>query len=81
VTHVNSDKGIPAFLLIYVEGSTSTQQDAELLVEELHQADIRTTIVEALAKTHSSLNKELGLPGDDVTSKIMEFLAHLYNTD
>ncbi len=81
VTHVNSGKGKPAFLLIYVEGSTSTQQDAELLAEELRQADISATTVEALAKTHSSLNKELGLPGDDVTSKIMEFLAHLYSTD
>ena len=81
VAHVNSGKSIPAFLLIYVEGSTSTQQDAELFAEQLRQADISTTMVEALAKTHSSLNKEIGLPDDDVTSKILAFIAYLYNTD
>jgi len=81
VRHIDSSKGIPAFLLIYVEGSTSTQQDAELFAEQLRQADISATTVEALAKTHSSLNKEIGLPDDDITSTIMAFIAYLYNTD
>ena len=80
VIHVNSGKGIPAFTLIYVEGSASTQQDGELLAEQLSQADIDINMVEASDKTHSSLNKDIGLTGDEITGEIMEFIMNLYNT-
>jgi arylformamidase len=81
VIHVNSGKGIPAFMLIYVENSTSTQQAAELLAEQLRQADTNATTVEALAKTHSSLNKDIGLAGDQITGNIMAFIANLHSVN
>jgi len=75
-THVSSGKGIPAFMLIFVEGSNSTQQDAELLAEQLSKAGVSTILVEAFNKTHSSLNKDIGLAGDGITSEIMAFISN-----
>ncbi|TFG46361.1 MAG: alpha/beta hydrolase [Dehalococcoidia bacterium] len=79
IKHVSSNKGIPAFLLIYVEGSTSTQLDAQLFADKLIEAGVQATMVAASGVTHSTLNENLGLPQDDITDQVMKFILDKNN--
>jgi acetyl esterase/lipase len=75
VTHVARDKGIPPFLILHIGGSADTSAQARRFATVLRAADIPVTVVSAREATHTSLNDNLGTPGDPTTAALFKFVA------
>jgi acetyl esterase/lipase len=78
VNHINRNKGIPPFLLVYVasrEGVTGVQ--AKRMRERLEVNSIYVEIYGAENKTHSSLDKDIGERYDEPTERIMNFIISI----
>lgn len=74
VTHVESDKGIPPFLVMYVAGNPYTSIQAQVLTESLRKAGIEAVLYGARESTHSKINDDIGLPDDPGTKALFPFL-------
>ena len=45
------------------------------LAKALQDVGVEATVYAARRKTHATLNSELGLPGDEATKELFEFLG------
>ena len=76
VLYVAKDKGIPPFLIVHIAGrpESGTAIQAQVLANALNVAGVPVQVAAAEGKTHNTLNSDLGLPGDQATKAVFEFL-------
>ena len=74
VTHIAADKGIPPFLILYVNGHPDTTAQAERLANALREAKVPAKLFGARDTDHSKLNENLGKPEDPATKALFEFV-------
>ncbi len=75
VTHIAKDKGIPPFLIVYVNSHPDTSAQAERLGGALKEVGISVKLYGAKDSTHSKVNEDIGLPEDPGTKAIFEFVT------
>jgi acetyl esterase/lipase len=90
VTHIAKGKHIPPFLIVHVadpkgaamqRGPTGspccpeTDIQSQRLLKALEEAGVPAKVYAADGKNHTTLDAELGLPGDKPTGALFEFLA------
>lgn len=77
VTHVEPDKGIPPFLLLYFAGNADTRAQAERLGSVLEAAGVPAKVFGKSDANHVRLNDDLGKPDDPATQELFRFLDPL----
>jgi acetyl esterase/lipase len=75
VTHVARGKNIPSFLILHVADHPETKAQSQRLAKALQEAGVSAKAYPAEGKNHTTINSELGLPGDRPTQALFEFLA------
>ncbi|QGJ70417.1 Acetyl esterase/lipase [Planctomycetales bacterium 10988] len=71
---VEEGKGIPPFLIFSTGSRTDVAEVSQAFVEKLKTIGVSGKFIRASDKTHGSLNKEIGMPGDAPTEAIMQFI-------
>lgn len=79
VTHIESGKGIPPFLILYFPGNPNTRAQAQRLESVLKKEGIPVQSFGKRDSNHSRLNDDLGKPDDPATSELFQFLEPLMN--
>ena len=74
VSHVEADKGIPSFALLYVADDEESTLQAKGFAKVLSQAGVETIMIPGNEKTSDSIDELLGSPGDKTTQALMAFL-------
>lgn len=74
VTHIEPNKGIPPFLILYFPGNPDTRAQAQRLHSVLQNAGIRSRTYGKRDTNHSRLNNDLGDPADPATKELFDFL-------
>jgi acetyl esterase/lipase len=74
IAHISAGKSIPPFLVVYVARRPDSKAASEDFEAALKTASVSVGLYPAQNKTHETLNKELGTPGDAPTARVMEFL-------
>jgi len=74
VSHVEADKGIPSFALLYVVDDEESTLQAKGFAKALSQAGVETIMIPGNDKTSDSIDEQLGSPGDKTTQALMTFL-------
>ena len=76
VLHVAANKGIPAFLILYVADfpESGTGLQAQVLAKSLRDFKIPVQAVAVPGKTHVTLDADLGRPGDMATQVLFQFV-------
>jgi acetyl esterase/lipase len=74
VTHVARGKGISPFLILHVASRRDSKAQSEGLAAKLQAAGIEAKVVPAEGKTHATINRELGQPGEAPTRAVFAFL-------
>jgi len=74
VSHVEADKGIPSFALLYVADDEESTLQAKGFAKVLSQAGVETIMIPGNEKTSDSIDELLGSPGDKTTQALMSFL-------
>ena len=77
VNHVERDKGIPPFLLLYVGDHADTSAQAKRLGSVLAEAGITAKLFGAKDTDHSKINENLGLSDDPSTKAMFEFVEEV----
>ncbi len=75
VTHVAKNKGIPPFLILYVNDHPDNSAQAQRLGNVLKEAGVPTKVFGAQETNHSRINNNLGTPDDPSTKALFEFVA------
>jgi len=75
VTHVAKGKDIPPFLILHVADHPETKAQSQRLVKALQEMGVSAKAYPAEGKTHATINSELGLPGDEPTQAMLEFVV------
>lgn len=73
IYHLGSAGYIPPTLVIYTDWK-ATKRNAEWFIAALEAAVAEYTAYYAEGKTHSTVNRYIGKPGDAATQKILEFI-------
>ena len=79
VTHVARGKDIPRFLILHVADHPLTTSQSQRLAAALREAGVSAKVCAAAGTNHSKINSELGLPGDETTDEVFEFLSRAVN--
>ncbi|MFO0958377.1 MAG: carboxylesterase family protein [Isosphaeraceae bacterium] len=74
VSHVSRGKGIPPFLILHVAGHPDTGAQARRLANALEDAGVPVRVFGARESTHNKINANLGLPDDEGTKALIEFV-------
>jgi len=74
VTHVAKDKNIPPFLILHVADHPETKAQSQRLAKALQEADVSAKAFPAEGKNHGTINADLGLPNDEPTKALFEFV-------
>jgi acetyl esterase/lipase len=74
VTHIARGKGIPPFLILYVNDHPDTSIQARRLGAVLKEAGIPSTLFGARETNHVKLNDNLGIVDDPATKALTEFV-------
>jgi acetyl esterase/lipase len=77
VSHVAANKGIPPFLILHVASRADSRSQSEAFAKALHDAGVEARVVAAAGKTHGTINSDLGLPDDEPTKAVYDFLDRL----
>jgi acetyl esterase/lipase len=77
VTHVARGKHIPPFLILHVADHPETKAQSQRLAKALRAAGVSAKAYPAKGKTHDTINAELGLPDDQPTRALFEFLGRV----
>lgn len=77
IEYVESGKGIPPFLILYVADRPGSKLQSNQFGEKLNEAGCKTEVIAAENKTHATINREIGLEGDLPTREILKFLQNL----
>lgn len=79
VTHIAPGKNIPRFLIPHVADHPLTSSQSQRLTSALRNAGVSAKAYAAAGTDHSRINSELGLPGDELTKAVFEFLSRAVN--
>jgi acetyl esterase/lipase len=79
VTHVATGKNIPHFLILHVADHLLTTSQSQRLAAALREAGVSAKAYAAVGTNHSKINSDLGLPGDETTQEVFEFLSRAVN--
>jgi acetyl esterase/lipase len=84
VTHIGGGRNIPPFLILHVADPIpaakrtgccpETDIQSQRLAKALEEAGVQAKVYAARRKTHATLNSDLGLPGDEATKELFQFL-------
>jgi arylformamidase len=74
VTHAAKGKAIPPFLILHVADHPETKLQSERLAKVLADVGVSAKAYPATGKNHTTINAELGKPGDKPTEELMDFL-------
>lgn len=74
ISHVSKDKGIPPFLILHVASRPDSTEQSQAFAKSLKDAGIKAMTISGEGKTHGTINTELGLPDDEPTKAVFEFL-------
>lgn len=77
ITHVARNKGIPPFLILHVADRPDSTVQSQSFAKALNEAGVQAKVVPGKGKTHATINRELGLPNDEPTKAVFEFLDKL----
>ena len=77
VNHVASGKGIPPFLILHVADHPETKSQSQGLAKALVEAGVSAKAYPAEGKNHNSINNDLGVPDDQPSKALFEFLNGL----
>jgi acetyl esterase/lipase len=75
ISHVEKNKSIPPFLILYVATRRDGRLQSEAFGKKLNDAGVSATVVPAANKTHATINREIGEPDDKPTAEIFQFLT------
>jgi acetyl esterase/lipase len=75
VTHVVKGKHIPPFLILHVADHPETKAQSQRLAKVLQEAGVSAKAFPAEGKNHTTINADLGLPGDMPTKVLLGFLS------
>lgn len=81
ILHIAKDKGIPPFLILHVSDRPDSKEQSELFAEALLDAGVSAKVVPAEGKNHGTINSELGLPENQPTKALWEFLDGVLKKD
>ena len=74
ISHVAKGKGIPPFLILHIASRRDGKAQSESLANELKEAEVVAEVISESDKTHATINRELGTPGDIPTKHVFDFL-------
>ena len=74
VTHVATGKKIPPFLILHVAEHPETKLQSQRLAAALEKVGISARAYPAEGKDHGTINSELGLPDDQPSKVLLEFV-------
>ena len=77
VTHIAKGKGIPPFLILYVNDHPDTSIQAQRLAAVLKESGIPATLFGAKETNHNRLNDDLGVPADPATLALAKFVESI----
>jgi acetyl esterase/lipase len=77
ITHVAKKKGIPSFLILHVADRPDSTAQSKAFAKALVDAGVQAKVVPGEGKTHGTINRDLGLPNDEPTEAVLEFLDGL----
>ncbi len=75
VTHVARGKHIPPFLILHVADHPETKGQSQRLIKVLQEGGVSAKAYPAEGKDHTTINADLGLPDDQPTGALLEFLG------
>jgi acetyl esterase/lipase len=74
ITYIAEGKHISPFLILHVGDHPDTRGQSQRLLQDLQRAKVPATIYPAKGKDHKTLNDDLGVPGDEPSQALFEFL-------
>jgi arylformamidase len=74
VTYIARGKHIPPFLILHVADRPDTRGQSQRLFQVLQQAGVPAQIHPAEGKNHTTINNDLGVPGEKPTRALFAFL-------
>lgn len=77
ITHVAKGKGIPPFLILHVADHPETRAQSQKLAKALTDAGVAATAFPGEGKNHTTINADLGKPGDAPSKAMFEFVDGL----
>lgn len=77
LTHAASAADGPAFLIHHIASREGAGRQARSFADAITRAGGTAKVVAAEGKTHASINREFGQPGDGVTGEVLAFVADL----
>lgn len=77
VLHVAKDKGIPPFLILHVADRPDSTAQSRAFAKALVDAGVQAQLVPGEGKNHGTINRDLGLPDDEPTKAVFQFLDRL----
>jgi acetyl esterase/lipase len=77
ISHVAKDQGIPPFLILHVADRPDSTAQSLAFAKALENAGVQAKVVPGEGKTHGTINRDLGLPNDEPTQAVFEFLDEL----
>ena len=81
VTHVAKGKHIPPFVILHVADHPETKAQSQRLAKALREAGVSAKAFPAKGKDHLTINADLGLPEDNPTKAVFEFLKKTLSKD
>jgi acetyl esterase/lipase len=75
ITHAAGGGDGPAFLIHHVAGREASRRQSEALAAAIRQHGGSARVMAASGKTHATINREFGQPGDAVTREVLAFFA------
>lgn len=74
MTYVEKGKQYPPFLLLHVASRPDATAQCNAFAQAVIEAGGQAEVVPGKGKTHATINKELGTPGDEPTQAVFAFL-------
>jgi arylformamidase len=72
---VARNKGIPPFLILHIGGNPDTGAQARRLAGVLEAAGISAKVVVGRENTHGTINDNIGVANDPMTTAVFTFVA------
>lgn len=82
IAHVEKGKSIPPFLILHIASRRDGRIQSESLAQAINDAGGHAEVISEPNKSHATINRELGQPGDLPTKHVFQFLdEHIPSKD
>lgn len=82
IAHVEKGKSIPPFLILHIASRRDGKIQSEALANAINEAGGNAEVISEPNKSHATINRELGQPGDLPTKHVFQFLEkHAFSND